>query len=103
MPGDGAGPQSIQSRVVEALQPAWVARVGIDVDDAHLGASALGLDGVLDATVLQPRLALAALAVADDGRFLLLQVGYGHLDDFLGGGNERLAVLGREEELVFLF
>ena len=47
--GDGAGAQAVESGVVEALQRAGIAGVGVDVDRAAGGALADGPDRALDA------------------------------------------------------
>src|SRR6266705_3156217 len=88
MPRNCTGADSIQTCIVEPLQPAPIAGIRVNVDDALISTRTHGLNSLLNATPLQQRLTLASLAKADNGFFGVLQVRHCNFDNLLNSGNE---------------
>jgi len=87
------GADSIQASIVEPLQPARIAGIRVNVDDALISTRTHGLNSLLNASPLQQRLTLASLTKADNGLFGVLQVGHSNFDNLLNSGNEGKAIL----------
>src|SRR5258707_1423341 len=102
MAGDSADAYSVQAGVVELLEPARAAGVGVDVDHTVAGAGAHTVNGLLDTAVLQQRLAFAALTKADDSLRSSLQMRYSNFYDFLNVRYKGQTVLRRDQVFFFL-
>ena len=102
MAGDGAGANGIQASVIEALQPARIAGVSIDIDDTFSGTCTNSFDSLGDAVPLQEWLTLTTLAETDNGIFSGFQVWYSHFDDLINIGNEGQAILRGDQVFLFL-
>src|SRR5262249_41687779 len=99
---DRAGPQAIQSGIVEPLQRAGIAGVGVDVERAARRARAHGADHALDEARLQQRLTLAALAKAQNRLRPALEVRERYLHHLALGRHEPQAVLRRHQLILIL-
>jgi len=99
---DRADTDAIQPGVVDALERAGIATIGVDVEDAARSARPDAAHRLLDQPRLQERLALAALAKAVDGVLGLLQVRHAERYDLLNFGDEEQAILRRDEVLLIL-
>ncbi len=94
MPGDGADTNGVQARIVEMLEPARIACIGIDVDYTFISFRSQCFDCQPNATPLQEWFSFAALAKTDNGLFSPFQVRQCNFDDFINRGNKGQAVLG---------